>query len=83
MIEYSWYAFVLLGLWGSFFVLFSGVNKAWRYVEHGCDLHFSKGKLKADKLNPFNIVGKETLVLWENIFELEMLNFGKLRLIIG
>lgn len=61
MIEYSWYAFVLLGLCGgSFLVLFSGVNKAWRYVEHGSDLHFSKGELKADKLNPFN-VGQDTI----------------------
>lgn len=50
-------------------MLFPGVNKAWRYVEHGCDLHFSKGKLKADKLNPLNIVGKETLVLRLIIFD--------------
>lgn len=39
---------------------------------------FSKGELKADKLNPFNLVGKETLGPEGETFELEMCNLGEL-----
>lgn len=69
MIEYSFgmHLFFLGALWGSFSCAFSGMTKAWSFVEHGCDLHsndiFSKWKLKADKLNPSNIdVGKQKIL---------------------
>lgn len=63
MIEYSsgMHLFFLGGLvWGSFSCAFSGVTKAWSFVEHGCDLGsndnlFKVEELKADKLNPSNI----------------------------
>jgi len=55
-------------VWGSFSCAFSGVTKAWSFIEHGCDLGsidnlFKVEELKADKLNPSNIdVGKQNIL---------------------
>lgn len=39
--------FVLWGVsWEAFLVLFSGMNKAWSLIEHGCDLHSLKIRFK-------------------------------------